>query len=96
MPTIQAEPTPNPNSLKFTVPGESFRRDGVASFSSAEDAADHSLARRLFSIAGVEDVFIAPEFVTVSKHSEVDWAEATPQIKSVLAAHFDASSSNGA
>jgi hypothetical protein len=89
MPTIHAEPTPNPHSLKFTTTDGSFRDDGVAAFSSAAEAENHPLANRLFSIDGVEDVFITPTFVTVSKDSTVDWSAAQPEIKSVLSAYLD-------
>jgi len=88
MTTIEAESTPNPNSIKFTTTSGRFRDDGVAAFSSPEDARDHSLARHLFSIRGVEDVFITPDFVTVSKQSGADWEDAVPKIKSALADHL--------
>jgi len=90
MPTIRAEPTPNPHSLKFTASDGSFRDDGVAAFSSAAEAKDHPLASQLFSIGGVEDVFITPTFVTVSKDEAVDWSGPQPDIKTVLSDYLDA------
>lgn len=90
MPTINAERTPNPHSLKFTSPDGSFRDEGVAAFSSATEAEDDPLADRLFSIAGVEDVFITPDFVTVSKASGLDWSDAKPEITSALADYLEA------
>ncbi len=89
MPTIHAESTPNPHSLKFTAVDGSFRDEGVAAFSSAAEAENHPLAHQLFSIGGVEDVFITPTFVTVSKDASVDWSAAQPEIKSVLSAYLD-------
>ncbi|MFO8098081.1 MAG: NifU N-terminal domain-containing protein [Salinibacter sp.] len=90
MATIQSEPTPNPNSLKFTTPEGSFQDEGVSAFSSATEAEAHPLARRLFSIDGVEDVFVTPTFVTVSKESEVAWPDVQAQIKTALGDYLDA------
>lgn len=89
MATTQAEPTPNPNSLKFTTDDGPFLQEGTAAYSSAEEAEDDPLARRLFSIAGVEDVFITPQFVTVSKAPAVDWNRVQPEVETVLAEHLE-------
>ena len=88
MATTQAETTPNPNSLKFTTDDGSFR-DDVAAYSSEEEAQSDSLAHRLFSISGVEDVFITPQFVTVSKAPAVDWSTVKPDVESILADHLE-------
>jgi hypothetical protein len=89
MATTQAESTPNPNSLKFTTNDGPFLDDGVAAYSSADEAADDPLARQLFSVAGVEDVFITPDFVTVSKAPAVDWSAVKPDVETILADHLD-------
>ncbi|MFB6098508.1 MAG: NifU N-terminal domain-containing protein, partial [Salinibacter sp.] len=47
MATTQVERTPNPNSLKFTTDDGSFLQDGVAAYSSATEAQEDPLARRL-------------------------------------------------
>lgn len=90
MATIHSETTPNPHSLKFTTPDGSFLEEGMAAFSSAAEAEGHPLADQLFSIGGVEDVFITPTFVTVSKAAGVDWPDAKPKIEAALAAHLEA------
>lgn len=90
MATTQAESTPNPNSLKFTTEDGPFLDDGMAAYSSAEEADDDPLARRLFSVTGVEDVFITPHFVTVSKAPTVDWSAVKPDVETILANHLDA------
>ncbi len=89
MSTIRAEPTPNPNSLKFTTDDESFLDEGMAAFSSKEEAEGHALAHRLFSISGVDDVFITPAFVTVSKRDGAEWTQAKPKIEAVLQEHLE-------
>lgn len=89
MSTLRAEPTPNPNSLKFTTDSESFLDEGMAAFSSKEEAEGHPLAHRLFSISGVNDVFITPGFVTVSKQDGTEWAHAKPKVEAVLQEHLE-------
>jgi hypothetical protein len=89
MATAQAEPTPNPNSLKFTTDDGPFH-DGMAAYSSAEEAADHPLAHRLFSVSGVDDVFITPQFVTVSKAPDVDWDNVKSDVETILTEHLEA------
>lgn len=91
MATTQVETTPNPNSLKFTTEDGPFLQDGVAAYSSEEEARDDPLARRLFSISGVEDVFITPQFVTVSKAPTAEWSQVQPQIKTILQEYLETS-----
>ncbi len=89
MATTQAESTPNPNSLKFTTDDGPFLDGGMVACSSEEEARDDPLARRLFSVGGVEDVFITPQFVTVSKAPAVDWGAVKPEVETILAEHLD-------
>ena len=89
MATIQAERTPNPNSLKFTTEDGPFIQEGVAAFSSEEEAEDDPLARRLFSVSGVDDVFITCQFVTVSKAPTVDWSTVKPEVETILTEHLE-------
>lgn len=91
MPTPQAETTPNPNSLKFSTDDGFFLEGGVAAYSSPEEAENDPLARQLFSVSGVEDVFITPQFVTVSKQPATDWSDVKPEVERVLAEYLEAS-----
>lgn len=81
---LQSQPTPNPNSLKFTAPGRTFIDKGLLSFRSAEEAAAHPLAAALFAIEGVCDVLILPEFVTVTKRPDVPWDALEASVMEVL------------
>lgn len=89
MATTNAETTPNPNSLKFTTDDGSFRDGGMAAYSSSDEADDDPLARRLFSLSGVDDVFITPEFVTVSKVPDVDWGNVKADVEAILSEHLE-------
>jgi hypothetical protein len=90
MPAFDVEPTPNPNSLKITTDAGPFLDEGLASFGSADEAEGHPLGERLFAIAGVENVLIMPEFVTVTKGAGTEWDLLMPKVKSVLGAYFEA------
>ena len=76
---IQTESTPNPEALKF-LPGKDVLESGSRDFRSLKDAQASPLARRLFATEGVTSVFLAADFVTVSKSDEMDWVALKPQI----------------
>ncbi|MFB6098507.1 MAG: NifU N-terminal domain-containing protein, partial [Salinibacter sp.] len=39
---------------------------------------------------GVEDVFITPQFVTVSKAPSVEWSSVQPDVETILAEYLEA------
>jgi Fe-S cluster biogenesis protein NfuA len=80
---IQTEATPNPATLKF-LPGKSVLASGTANFATAEAAARSPFARRLFEIDGVTGVFLATDFITVTKDDDEDWSELKPLILGVI------------
>lgn len=88
MPRFDTEPTPNPNSLKITTKAGAFIDSGMESFADAQSAAGHQLGSRLFLITGVMNVFILPQFLTVTKSPEGNWKEILPQVKQVLTDYF--------
>ena len=85
---IQTETTPNPASIKF-LPGTPLLEGRKAEFVTMEDAERYSpLAERLFRIDGVEQVFIADDFVTVTKSNDVDWDDLKALIMTSLMQHL--------
>jgi Fe-S cluster biogenesis protein NfuA len=72
---IYMEANPNPNSLKFVV-NFMLADEGVSfDFPDQESTGNSPLANELFNFDAVERVFIASNFVTVTKSTEVDWIE---------------------
>ncbi|PZX54730.1 Fe-S cluster biogenesis protein NfuA [Algoriphagus ratkowskyi] len=72
---LYMEANPNPNSLKF-VANFMLVDEGVSfDFPDAESASISPLALELFNFAAVERVFVASNFVTVTKSESVEWAE---------------------
>ena len=86
---IQTEPTPNPATLKF-LPGETVLPSGTADFPNAEAAARSPLAQALFGIEGVTGVFLATDFVTVTKGDTANWQALKPLILGVIMEHLTA------
>jgi Fe-S cluster biogenesis protein NfuA len=88
--SIYTEMTPNPETMKFVAnkllyPGKSI------------DIADESLAiasplaKELFSFPFIKSVFIASNFITLTKNSDQDdWQDVIPTIKTFLKEYLEA------
>lgn len=84
----QTETTPNEDSLKF-IPGEPLSTSGQTyEFLSSQEARTSPLASALFDIPGVKMVFFGPDFISVSKTEDTQWALLKPEIYSVIIEHF--------
>ena len=84
---IQTEDTPNPETLKF-IPGSVILKTGTADFSSKEFAKDSPLASKLFEIEGVSRVFLANDFISVTKVPQLDWNNLKPLILTAIMEHY--------
>ena len=84
---IQTEQPPNPASLKF-IPGKPVMGSGTADFTGADQADASPLARRLFSVTGVEGVFLGDDFLTVTKDDAKDWQVMKPMILGAIMEHY--------
>ena len=71
---IQTEDTPNPATLKF-IPGVDVMPSGTVHFSSIDDASGSPLARRLFAVDGVSDVFLGQDFLSITKDESREWVD---------------------
>jgi len=68
---IQTQITPNPNSLKF-LPGKKVSNSGSYEITSKNDI-QNELVRNLFSVNGVEGVFLGKDFISVNKNDQINW-----------------------
>jgi Fe-S cluster biogenesis protein NfuA len=84
--SMRAERTPNPHSVKWVV-SRALVEDGRSAHFEAAPAPDVSpLAARLFAVEGVAGVFLARNFVTVTKREDVEWpALAQPMVDALKA-----------
>jgi len=70
---VQTEVTPNPNSLKF-LPGKKVSNSGPYEITN-KDQISNELVRNIFSINGVEGVFLGQDFISVNKSEQTKWDE---------------------
>ena len=80
---IYTEMTPNPESQKF-VTNRHILPNFQLDFKTKELASGSELAKTLFEIPFVNGVFIANNFVTITKNAEYDWFEITPELKDAV------------
>lgn len=80
--------TPNPETMKFVAnkllyPGKSI------DFPDVESAKPSPLAVELFAFPFVKSVFIASNFVTLTKTPETDWEDVKPSIRTFLKEYLE-------
>src|SRR5690242_10066107 len=87
--SIYTEMTPNPETMKFVAnkllyPGKSI------DFPDETTAGPSPLAKELFSFPFIKSVFIASNFVTLTKTSETeDWQDVIPSVKQFLKEYLE-------
>ncbi len=86
--SIYTEMTPNPETMKFVAnkllyPGKSI------DFPEEKDAFPSPLAQELFSFPFVRGVFIASNFITLTKTPETLWEEVIPSIRQFLKSYLE-------
>ena len=87
--SIYTEMTPNPETMKFVAnkllyPGKSV------DFQDEESAKASPLAMELFSFPFIKSVFIASNFVTLTKTNETEnWQDVIPSIKQFLKEYLE-------
>ena len=84
---IQTEETPNPNTLKF-IPGVQVLEEGTVEFKDKESAKISNLGNIIFLINGIERVFLATEFVSVTKNNDTNWEILKPLILTAIMDHY--------
>ena len=70
---VQTEVTPNPNSLKF-LPGKRVSNSGPYEITN-KDGVKNELVRNIFSINGVEGVFLGEDFLSINKNDLTQWED---------------------
>ena len=86
--SIYTEMTPNPETMKFVAnkllyPGKSI------DFPDESSATPSPLAKELFAFPFIRSVFIASNFVTLSKTIETNWDDVIPTIREFLKEYLE-------
>lgn len=84
---IQTEATPNPEALKF-LPGRQVLVDGTATFTQETGAEPSPLAMRVLAVPGVREVFLAGDFLSVTKAPTAEWMSLKPAILGAIMDHY--------
>ncbi|MAM34315.1 MAG: NifU family protein, partial [Micavibrio sp.] len=85
---IETESTPNPDVLKF-LPDRQVMEDGTLEVTSLEEAEKYSpLAMRLMTVTGVKQVFLAKDYVSVTKEDDWDWNVLKPLVMTGVMQHL--------
>ena len=80
--------TPNPETMKFVAnkllyPGKSI------DFPDVESGKPSPLALELFGFPFIKSIFIASNFVTLTKTTDTDWADVIPSIRQFLKEYLE-------
>jgi NFU1 iron-sulfur cluster scaffold homolog, mitochondrial len=86
--SIYTEMTPNPETMKFVAnkllyPGKSI------DFQDESSAAPSPLAKELFAFPFIRSVFIASNFITLTKTNETQWDDVIPTIREFLKEYLE-------
>lgn len=83
--TLYAELTPNPNTMKFVADRIIFRSTNPVEYKTAADAKGSSaLAVELFNFPFVNGVFIAENFITITKTEALSWDLITFELREFI------------
>ena len=77
---MHAERTPNPNSIKWVLGQPVVEGTHSAHFDAAPDPDVSPLVDKLFQVDGVTVVFLASNFITVTKREDVEWTDIASSI----------------
>ncbi len=80
---MQVQSTPNPNALKFVL-SVPVKAEGKITYKSAEECHTNPLARQLFSIPHVTEVFFFENYITVTQDGNGDWDVLEEQVRSKI------------
>lgn len=81
---MHAERTPNPNSIKWVMNRALAGDAGGVHFDAPPTDDVSPLASALFEVGGVEGVYLGPDFVTVSKSPQAEWADLAPPVVAAI------------
>ncbi|WP_242923366.1 NifU family protein [Pontibacter liquoris] len=88
--SVYAEANPNPESMKFVLNVTLLPEGQSVDYPTLESALESPLAQELFNFDYVSRVFIASNFVTVTKSTELEWVKLIPELRAFLKSYIEA------
>ncbi|QLG44523.1 NifU family protein [Costertonia aggregata] len=80
--TVYAESTPNPSAMKFVVNKRIVPT--VFEFKNIDEAKDSELAKQLFLLPFVKEVFFDENYVSINKYDVAEWDEITLEVRELI------------
>lgn len=81
--SVRPETTPNPDAIKFTTNKLIFEGDDSIAVMPGETS-EYDILNDLMKLDGVNNVFGYQNFITVSKHADVEWDDLTDQVINIF------------
>lgn len=87
---VYAEETPNPASIKFVANKLLLVSGASADYTSIKEATDAPIVKELFQFPFVKRIFIAANFITVTKQDNVEWEEIRDELRVFITTYLNA------
>lgn len=81
--TVYAESTPNPKVMKFVANRAIIQGDSVE-YMNMDEAKNSPLAMKLFHFPFVSEVFIAKNFVSLTKYDSMEWEDVVMEVREFI------------
>lgn len=81
--TVYVESTPNPKVMKFVANRAIIQGDSVE-FMNIDEAKNSPLAMKLFHFPFVREVFIAKNFVSLTKYDAMEWEDVVMEVREFI------------
>ncbi|UTR14681.1 conserved virulence factor C family protein [Salipaludibacillus sp. LMS25] len=88
MKIIAVEPTPSPNTMKFTL-NEALPEGKANNYTLKEKENAPQFVKDIFEIEGVKGVYHVADFIAVERHPKIDWKVILPKVRHVFGDHSE-------
>jgi Fe-S cluster biogenesis protein NfuA len=88
--SVYAEANPNPESMKFVLSTVLLPEGVSVDYPNVEAASNSPFAQELFNFEYVSRVFIASNFVTVTKNTDEQWVQLIPELRLFIKSYVEA------
>jgi len=85
--TIYGETTPNPATLKFVA--NKLLTKTAAEFKNIDETQSSPLAKELFKFHYVKEIFIAENYVSITKYDSISWDEITLELRNFIKQYIE-------
>ncbi len=84
---VTVSTTPNEHAMKYTLNCPAIE-SGYKTYKNSAESGDCPVAKALFAIEGVEQVFLMADFVTVNKQAGAKWSNMESTVLSAIKASY--------